>query len=190
MKSGISAGLRFRGYERYKYKRVVFEIVKTSGALLSSITIFIVSLIGAYVTFGLLESSGAIKDEKIQLGGAAAGFVVLFYMLSSFYKTQNVEDLQFVFEFPEEHIPNFNEKINGKWELLYDGKRVDGGDILLEKILLGGYAWTPPVKIEPKHSIFMELVEDNNGTRWVGRSSSYYPVKMNSLKGPLNGGNQ
>ena len=161
--------------------------MKLSGALLSSITIFLVSLIGAYVTFGLLESTGAIKDEKIQLGGAVAGFVILFYMLSNFYKTQNVEDLQFVFEFPEEYIPNFDEKINGKWELLQDGKHIDDGNIVLERILHGGYAWTSPVKIEPKQSIFMELVEDNNGTRWVGRSSSYYPVKLNSLKGSFKG---
>lgn len=53
-----------------------------------SVIIFIVCLMGAFVTFGILESSGVVQDERIQLGGSVAGFLVIFIALSNFYKSQ------------------------------------------------------------------------------------------------------
>jgi len=159
-----------------------------NGPLLSSIVIFFVSLIGAYVTFGLLESTGAIKDEKIQLGGTIVGFVVIFYMLSSFYKTQNVSDLHFTFKFPDEYIPKFNEKINGKWEILNNGESVDGGNISVVPNGGNGWVWRPPVKVEPNSTFYLRLVEDD-GKIWIGKPTSYTPVELFAEKKLLEGDN-
>ena len=56
--------------------------------LYTSVIIFVVSLMGAFVTFGILESSGVVQDEKIQLGGSVAGFIAIFVVFSKFYGSQ------------------------------------------------------------------------------------------------------
>lgn len=56
--------------------------------LYTSVIIFIFSLMGAFVTFGILESSGVVQDERIQLGGSVAGFIAIFFAFSRFYNSQ------------------------------------------------------------------------------------------------------
>jgi len=52
------------------------------------IAISLLSLLVAYITFGILDSTGFIDDERIQLGGAAAGFIVIFMVVSRRYSSE------------------------------------------------------------------------------------------------------
>jgi len=46
----------------------------------------LLSVLVAYVLFGILESSGVIQREDIPLGGALVGFVVTFWLFMRFYR--------------------------------------------------------------------------------------------------------
>lgn len=56
--------------------------------LFAIIAIAFVSLIVAYITFGILGSTGAFTDEKFQLGGAVAGFFAVFWLIFRSYRKQ------------------------------------------------------------------------------------------------------
>jgi hypothetical protein len=49
------------------------------------VILFVLSLTGALVLFRFLKSSALIKGRSYQAGGALAGFVIIYYMVSSFY---------------------------------------------------------------------------------------------------------
>lgn len=62
--------------------------IKEIDPLWAIIIISSISLLVAYITFGMLQSTGAFKDEKIQLGGAAAGFFAVFILIQKSYSSQ------------------------------------------------------------------------------------------------------
>jgi len=70
----------------------VYELSKISikeiDPLWAIIIISSISLLVAYITFGMLQSTGAFNNEKIQLGGAAAGFFAVFLLIHKSYSSQ------------------------------------------------------------------------------------------------------
>lgn len=49
--------------------------------------LFILSLIAAYILFNFLDSSATFENKTVNLGGAAAGFVIIFWLLrNTFFK--------------------------------------------------------------------------------------------------------
>jgi len=147
--------------------------------LYAGATIFLISLLAAYITFGLLQSTGAVKDEKIQLGGAAAGFIIIFVVFSRFYSSQMDKllqtDIQFNL-FPAEQALNVKfdwEKIGIYKIINKDEEIIKKGDIRLE-IQPGGLVWKPPAKIAPDYTIIMDLVE-KDGKKWIVRETPLLP---------------
>lgn len=141
--------------------------------LLAYTCIFLVSLAGAYVTFGILESTATIKNEAVQLGGAAAGFIVIFSIFSKKYsaemeKIRSQTNFLFSLVFPEEEILsiNFNNKENGTYEIISKDQINKSGPLMLEFKPPGGWIWKPPVKIQPDSTIVLDLVEDD-GDKWI-----------------------
>lgn len=135
--------------------------------------IFLVSLAGAYTTFGLLNSSATIADEKVKLGGAIAGFFVIFIAFSKIYssemgKIRSQADFLFSLVFPEDEILsiNFNNKVNGTYEVISKDQINTKGNLMLEFKPPGGWIWKPPVKIQPDSTIVLDLVEDD-GDKWI-----------------------
>ena len=53
--------------------------------MIPPVLFFILSLIGAYVLFKILKSRATIKEPTKQIGGAMAGFVILFGLLTGSY---------------------------------------------------------------------------------------------------------
>lgn len=49
------------------------------------IIIFLCSLLAACLLYGMLKSTGAVANKTFQLGGAAAGFVIIFWQSSSIF---------------------------------------------------------------------------------------------------------
>lgn len=67
----------------------------TSNSLVVVITIFILSLIGAYILFKVLRATAMIKNTKFQAGGALAGFIILYgTMFQSYQRLQNVKEIE------------------------------------------------------------------------------------------------
>ena len=61
--------------------------------------IVLLSLFVAYVLFGILSSTGIIKNDYVEFGGAAAGFFATLYLLRRWYKEmgaseRKIEELQ------------------------------------------------------------------------------------------------
>ncbi|MEM6796647.1 MAG: hypothetical protein AAF725_21930, partial [Acidobacteriota bacterium] len=48
--------------------------------IVSFTVIFSLSLAAAWLFYGILESTGAVKNEAVELGGAAAGFLAFFWV--------------------------------------------------------------------------------------------------------------
>gem|GEM_PF-6271176 len=61
--------------------------IKEIDPLWAIIIISSISLFVAYITFGMLKSTGAINNETIQLGGAAAGFFAVFILINRSYSS-------------------------------------------------------------------------------------------------------
>jgi len=56
------------------------------------VVLFACSLAGAYVLFKILQSSALITRKEAQIGGAAAGFLLIFAALGTYYsKIQNAD---------------------------------------------------------------------------------------------------
>lgn len=53
--------------------------------LLIITALFALALLGAYIAFNLLKGTARIRNKSVQLGGAAAGFVVFFWLLMKYY---------------------------------------------------------------------------------------------------------
>lgn len=141
--------------------------------LLAYTIIFLVSLAGAYVTFTLLGSTGAVESGGIKLGGAAAGFFVIFIAFLRAYssemeKIRSQTNFLFSLVFPEEEILsiNFNNKENGTYEIISKDQIIKNGPLMLEFKPPGGWIWKPPVKIQPDSTIVLDLVEDD-GDKWI-----------------------
>src|SRR5436853_175370 len=58
------------------------------------VILFVLSLAGAVVLFRFLKSSALIKGKTYQAGGALAGFVIIYYVLSGFYYKINTDMLK------------------------------------------------------------------------------------------------
>jgi len=52
--------------------------------------LFTLSLLGSYIVFTVLKSTAAIKQKGIQLGGAAAMFVIMFVLLNKYFPETRV----------------------------------------------------------------------------------------------------
>lgn len=64
-------------------------------SLLVIITIFILSLLGAFVLFRFLKSTAGIENKKFQAGGALAGFIILYFtMFQSYEKLQDMDKIK------------------------------------------------------------------------------------------------
>lgn len=133
----------------------------------------LISLFVAYITFGILQSTGVVKDERIQLGGAAAGFYAVFILFHLLYSSQmekkttrETEDsiFQINFVFPDGYDANFmQESVNGKYTILEHGKQIGSGDVSLQPEY--DWVWRPQIKIKPDYLIALEL-EDDNHRKW------------------------
>lgn len=130
-------------------------------------------MIVAYVTFGILQSTGTIKDEKIQLTGAAAGFIVIFLVSSNFYKSQMEKIIGFsvglAFEGKSTKDMNFEKsEENGNWWVYSDDpantKPVDEGKLRLSFAPPGTWIWKLPSSFKQDHSIKMKIIDDDNQT--------------------------
>lgn len=68
----------------YKLNKISIKEIDPLWAIIiiSSISLFV-----AYITFGMLKSTGAINNETIQLGGAAAGFFAVFILINRSYSS-------------------------------------------------------------------------------------------------------
>jgi hypothetical protein len=65
---------------------------KTSNPIIVLPVLVVLSLVVALVLFGLLESSGFIKNDYAEFGGAAAGFIVTLCLLHRWYsKMQKIK---------------------------------------------------------------------------------------------------
>lgn len=49
------------------------------------VIIFLASLLATYILFRVLKSTANIKNRGVQAGGAIAGFILVFLLLSNFY---------------------------------------------------------------------------------------------------------
>jgi len=159
------------------------------------IIISLISLFVAYITFGILQSTGVAKDERIQLGGAAAGFVAVFALINYAYNLQmdkkrktekeiRIEEIRIKeqndtesmyrinFLFPDGYEANFmQESVNGKYKILENGKLIGSGDVSLR--LEHEWIWKPPkIRIKQDYSIELEL-EDDNHKKW---KTKIFPV--------------
>lgn len=141
--------------------------------LLAYTIIFLISLFGAYISFDILNSTATVEYKPIQLGGAVAGFFVIFIAFSKTYssemeKIRSQADFLFSLVFPEEDVlsVNFNKKENGTYEIRYRDQVIKKDTLMLEFKPPGGWIWNPPVKIPPDSTIVLELVEDD-GKNWI-----------------------
>jgi hypothetical protein len=78
-----------------------------------TLSFFATALLGSVVVFRFLKSTAQIQRRDVQLGGAVAGFVVMFYMLNHFYNEQfNVsrEDFRLVEEAHAQPIRTLTER--------------------------------------------------------------------------------
>jgi hypothetical protein len=157
--------------------------------LFAGTTIFLISLFAAFITFGLLKSTGAITDEKIQLGGAAAGFIIIFVVFSRFYSSQMDKlfqtDIQFNL-FPAEQALNvkFDWEKSGTYKIINKNEEtIKKGDVRLE-IQPGGLVWKPPARIAADYMIIINLVE-KDGKKWIVRETPLLPptVPLHVTKG-------
>lgn len=142
--------------------------------LLAYTIIFLVSLFGAYIAFGILESTGTVKDERVQLGGAVAGFFIIFIAFSKIYgsemdKIRKYEvGMVFNLSFPDKDAPsvNFENEKNGTYEIICDDQTIKKDDLKLTFNQPSGYIWKPPIQINPDSTIQLNLVEDD-GKEWI-----------------------
>jgi len=155
-------------------------IIREIHPLWVGLIIFLVSLFGAWITFGLLESTGTVEDERIKLGGAVAGFIVILLLFFRSYhqlmeeslKFKLVEessklDIGFKLMFPEEDESNvkFTKDVHGSYVIKNGNMKIYKGKLVLEFKDFGGYSWKPPVKIAPNWQITLTL-KDDDGKKW------------------------
>jgi hypothetical protein len=160
--------------------------------------IFFLCLFGAYITFGILSSTGFVKDERIQLGGAAAGFFAFFTLVSWRYSSEmkkvreaeasrDKRDLEgktltprLSVIFKENSNRSDNVQLNLS-ECCYRLRRYEGvkkvehePDIPIEPIRnngeLGGYYIKLPIEIQKDMLIDFTLSQQNgeDGRKWKG----------------------
>ena len=158
--------------------------------------IFFICLLGAYITFGILSSTGFVKDERMQLGGAAAGFFAFFILVSWLYSSEmkkvreaeasrEERDLEgrtlkprLAVIFKENSDTRDNVRLNLSkccYRLTrYEGAKMieDKRDIPIEPILnrgVGGYYIRLPIEIQKDMRIDFTLTqEDEDSKKWTG----------------------
>lgn len=72
--------------------------------LLVITALFTMSLLAAWVLFKILQSTASVSKPEYQLGGAAAGFVVILSILSLTYMQVNSRQI-------DDNLKNANQKI-------------------------------------------------------------------------------
>ena len=160
---------------------------------------------GAFVTFGILESSGVVQDERIQLSGSVAGFFAIFFVFSNFYKTQmkivrdekvrklaeeldkekerEKKPLHIVLKFNQDDL-NIDEVVhNLKFEKctlkIYDDtfEEKESSNIILA--LGGEQAWTFKLPNPNPNTIARLEIVDNKKRKWeVNPFSLYTPYQI------------
>ena len=158
--------------------------------------IFFICLLGAYITFGILSSTGFVKDERMQLGGAAAGFFAFFTLVSWRYSSEmkkvreaeasrEERDLEGKTLTPRLAVifkKNSDTRDNVRLNLSkccyrltrYEGAKMieDKRDIPIEPISnrgVGGYYIRLPIEIQKDMRINFTLTqEDEGGKKWTG----------------------
>jgi len=160
--------------------------------------IFFICLFGAYITFGILSSTGFVKDERIQLGGAAAGFFAFFTLVSWRYSSEmkkvreseasrEKRDLEgktltprLAVIFKENTDTRDNVRLNLSkccYRLTrYEGEKMieDKRDIPIKPIpnkgVMGGYYIRLPIEIQKDMRIDFTLTQQNgeDSRKWKG----------------------
>jgi len=154
-----------------------------------------VSLFAAGILFGVLKSTGLVKNEFFQLGGAGAGFVVVFLLFERFYNEQQkakkpmvTTNLIFTAE-GEPVASNALEVILDTDRCTYEVLRFEGEKAIISKPFKmivkpegRSYSCMIPVTIKPDQFVRLKLI-DKRGHEWVVREfnpleSTQHPIRM------------
>ena len=68
--------------------------VKQENPLLALSVLVVLSLVVAYILFGVLQSTGLVKNDYAEFGGAAAGFLATLYLLHKWYSKMRARENQ------------------------------------------------------------------------------------------------
>lgn len=152
--------------------------------------IFLVSLFGAYITFGLLQSTGTIEDDNIKLGGSIAGFLFIFVVFARLYSS-DLNKLRAI-ELKRKKLYNLQFKIKDEscdQIIMPPPRLVENQGYLTIRDINGKKRNNKPQKIslvesnagwnfyfdkdvEETDGLYLDLV-DKSGQKWVARFRAY-----------------
>lgn len=182
--------------------------IKEVGPLWAIIIISIISLLVAYITFGILQSTGTYNNGIIQLGGATVGYLVVFISIYKAYSSQMDKarkgrlgeleekleretkcpsDILFSLVFGED-VKFDDLKENGHY-WIKEGMEEKDDKLLLEFAdpdpflnWPGAWIWRPPVRISSKSTIKLELKEDNGRIWHVKKTPERITIPLRPVK--------
>lgn len=167
--------------------------MKSPPPLFAIFVIVILSLFVAAVLFGILNSSGIVKNSYVEFGGAAAGFFVTSILINKWYnnllkieineklldenkklkeeiekKTSFSEGMQISMDFDEIQEIDVNLDIEHCCLKIRDkdGKLKPGLTPNLKWDKKGGGGFQLPKIVAFEETVFLELVEVNNKRKW------------------------
>lgn len=151
------------------------------------IVFYSLGLIGAFVLFKILKANAVIKKPGIQIGGALAGFVIIFVLLFRYYYLDSIplSEYNSIIKEKETEIEKLKEEIksiNNKWVVKHwtiSGYISKEGSSSYDGILSSYQPPSPSMQIIPENGLFylhnVRIIEGSGWPTFLFQCKGYIP---------------